>query len=253
MENKTSILKSKTTQEVWKKAQEWEKNHWINAQQIRARWGKNWIWRCLSILGIVPKYRGDDWNNWWKEQFNSYSFLPDHVQNAIEVGCGPYTNIRFMQPKCKMDYLVLSDPLIKTYTNFKLTFVNKMYQETGCALDSHPLENIPYKDNYFDLSVMINVLDHVKDANECMENLFRITRRGGIIIVGQDLSQEEDAQALLADPGLIGHPIKLHEKWFQPWIERCEPIVQKIISRENGGRNEEKHYATLIFAGKLIS
>jgi ubiquinone/menaquinone biosynthesis C-methylase UbiE len=247
-----SVLQSETTEEVWQEAQKWEESHWINAQRERAKFGKNWIWRFLSLFNVVPKHRGDDWNTWWMSQFDNYSFLPAEVSNVIEVGCGPYTNVRLMQERCKMHHLVLSDPLIQTYAKFKLTFVSDMHKKVACALDYHPLEELPYKDANFDLAVMINVLDHVRDANACMENLYRVVKPGGIVVFGQDLSREEDADALLSDPGLIGHPIKLHAEWFEPWIQKCEPIIHRILKREEG-RNDNKHYSTLIFAGRLKS
>jgi SAM-dependent methyltransferase len=250
MKTKQSILQSETTHEVWQEAQKWEEAHWVNAQRVRGQYGKNWIWRVLSTFGLVPKHRGDDWNTWWANQYDGYSFLPKSVGNAIEVGCGPYTNVRLMQDKCEMKHLVLSDPLIRTYVTFKLTFVREMYDKAACVLDDHPLEELPFKDANFDLAVMINVLDHVRDATACMENLYRVMKPGGIIIFGQDLCREEDSAALLDDPGLVGHPIKLHEEWFTPWIERCDPIIHKVLPRE-AGRDDAKHYATLIFAGRI--
>jgi len=250
MKNDSNILKSETTEEIWKEAQKWEESHWVNAQRERAKFAKNWIWKGLSLFGLVSKHRGDDWNIWWKEQFDNYSFLPEKIDNVIEVGCGPYTNVRLMLDRCGMKHMVLSDPLIRTYVKFKLTFVRDMYDKAACTLDDHPLEELPFKSGNFDLAVMINVLDHVRDANACMENFFRVVKPGGLVVFGQDLSREEDADALLADKGLIGHPIKLHESWFAPWIERCEPIIHKVLKREEG-RNDDKHYATLIFAGRI--
>jgi len=248
--NKNKILASQTTEEKWKQAQKWEEAHWVNAQRARAKFCKNLVWRFLSIIRVVPKYRGDDWNNWWMDKFDNYSFLPNEVENAIELGCGPYTNVRLMLSRCNIKHLVLSDPLIHTYVKFKYTFVRDMYETASCMLDDHPMEQLPYKDNHFDLAIMINVLDHVRDANECMNNLLRVVKPGGIIILGQDLSREEDAEALLNDSGLVGHPIKLEAEWFTPWLDTCEPIFEKVLQREEG-RNDDKHHATLIFAGRL--
>jgi SAM-dependent methyltransferase len=248
-ENRESVLKDSTTQDVWEKAQQWEEAHWIHAQKMRAKFGKNLIWKVLSWFGAVPKHRGDDWNEWWKKQFDGYTFLPPHVKNAIEVGCGPYTNVRLMVDRCKIDHLVLSDPLIRTYVTFKMTFVRDMYNNAACVLDDHPLEELPFRDANFDLAVMINVLDHVRDARECMDQLLRVIQPGGILVLAQDLSREEDADALLADPGLVGHPIKMDKDWFDPWLDRFEPIVSKVLARDQG-RNDHKHYATLLFAGR---
>ncbi|MEW6157508.1 MAG: class I SAM-dependent methyltransferase, partial [Verrucomicrobiota bacterium] len=226
------------------------RNHWVNAQAMRARYGKNFIWRALSLFGIVPKYRGDDWNYWWKTQFDHYRFLPRSVPNALEVGCGPYTNLRLIRETCQPDHIVLSDPLIRTYVKFKLTFVAELYRDALCILDDHPLEELPFADNYFDLTVMINVLDHVRDAALCMKNLIRVTKPGGYVIIGQDLSNDDDMKALKEDGGAVGHPIKLDHHWFAPYLDHgFNPIIRKVLSREEG-RAPEAHYGNLIFAGR---
>lgn len=245
----SKIFSEKVSQERWQAAQQWECRHWIGAQTARARYGKNYIWRVLAAFGFVPKYRGDDWNRWWKTQFEDYRFLPPTVKNALEVGCGPYTNLRLVMDTCRPEHIYLSDPLIRTYMKFKLTFVADMYRKGLCVLDDHPLEELPFAENYFDLTVMINVLDHVRDARLCMENLTRVTKPGGFVILGQDLSNDEDLEALVRDPGAVGHPIKLDQEWFKTHLEKFEPVIGKVLARDQG-RDPSHHYATLIFAGR---
>jgi SAM-dependent methyltransferase len=238
--------------EQWLKAQAWEEAHWIGSQKARGKYGKNWIWRALHLFGLVGKYRGDDWNLWWKKQFDNYEFLPSGVDNAIEVGCGPYTNIRHIAETCKLRHLFLSDPLIKTYISFKLAYTADAYRRGFCILDDHPLEEVPYRDDYFDVVVMINVLDHVRDAGACMDNAIRILRPGGFLILGQDLTNEDDLNALSKDPGLVGHPVKLPEEWFRPYLtSNFHPVLDKVLSREDG-REPNNHYATLVFSGTKI-
>jgi len=245
----SNTLPDQVSDKRWQEAQRWEEGHWIMTQRLRARYGKNYIWRMLSLFGLAPKYRGDDWNEWWKKAFNDYAFLPEDVANALEVGCGPYSNMRLIMERCHPKHLCLSDPLIRTYVRFKLTFVADLYRKALCTLDDHPLEELPFASDYFDLVVMINVLDHVRDAHQCMENLIRVTRPGGIVIVGQDLTNEEDLEVLANDRGAIGHPIKLNEEWFVPYLARVEPVLHKVLKR-HAGRAPDCHYATLIFAGR---
>lgn len=243
------ILPDRVPEERWQQAQAWEEAHWVDAQRMRARYFKNYIWRLLALFRLVPKYRGDDWNWWWSEKFDHYNFLPRNVENALEVGCGPYSNMRVIMEKCYPKHLFLSDPLIRTYVNFKLTFVADMYRKGLCTLDDHPLEELPFASDYFDLVVMINVLDHVRSARQCMENLLRVTRPGGIFIIGQELTSSEDLTVLKQDAGEVGHPIKLDHAWFNPYLARAEPIINKILKREEG-RVPDCHYATLLFAGR---
>lgn len=244
----TAAVNDRVGASRWQEAQRWELDHWHRQQHNLAKYGKNQIWRLLAIAGIVEKYRGDDDNHWWASCFDNYQFLPKRVENAIEVGCGPYSNMRLIRKTCEPMHLFLSDPLIRKYTDFKMTFVNEMYRGGECYLDDHPLENLPYADDYFDLAVMLNVLDHVQDANACMCSLLRILKRGGIVIIGQDLTNEEDLQALPTGVR-TGHPITLNDEWFRSYIDGAfEPLLRKTLPR-SAGRTPQWHYGTLLFAG----
>jgi len=242
--------RDQTTVEGWNAAQHWEEGHWVRTQRERAKYGKNFIWRVLSLLGRVPQHRGDDWNQWWRDKFDGYRFLPERVGNALEAGCGPYTNVRLVRQRTQIDHLVLSDPLIRTYVKFKLTFVAEMYREAACILDDHPLEELPFASDYFDLAVMINVLDHVRDARACMDQLVRVVKPGGYLVIGQDLSDEGDLARQKGDPGAVGHPIKLRHEWFERWLNQgFEPVINRLLTRAEG-RAPDVHYGTLLFAGR---
>ena len=119
-------------------------------------------------------------------------------------------------------------------------------------MDDHPIEEIPYKDNNFDLTVMINVLDHVQDADLCISNAIRITKPGGIIIIGNELTNKDDLVSVQQEEGEIGHPIKIDHTWLDQHLhERLEPIVYKVLPRE-AGRDPAHHYGVYIFSGKKI-
>jgi SAM-dependent methyltransferase len=246
----SKVIYDKVERERWEIAQRWERDFWVRTQHLRARYFKNYLWRLLSACRLVPKYRGDDWNYWWHNQLDRFEFLPATLPNALEVGCGPYTNVRLMLERCRFEHLYLSDPLIRTYVRFKLTFVAEMYRRAQCVLDDHRLEDLPFASDYFDLVVMINVLDHVEDASKCIENVIRVTRPGGILVIGQDLTSEEDLAALQDDEGAAGHPIRLDHHWFAPYLDRrFAPIIHKVLSRQQG-RAPQHHYGNLIFAGR---
>ena len=241
--------KDNVSAERWNQAQEWEKGLWVKIQKERGKRGRNLLWKVQHVLGLVGKYRGDDSNLWWKGVFNDYSFLPPETGTALEAGCGPYTNMRHIMGVCRPKHLFLSDPLIKTYVKFKLNFTSDAYRKGFCTLDDFPLENLPYKDAFFDLAVMINVLDHVQDARVCMANIQRVVKPGGWLIIGQDLTDDEDVKN---NPfGEIGHPITLVSEWFNHTLDRnaYDAAIDKILPRKDG-RAPEYHCGTLLFAGK---
>jgi SAM-dependent methyltransferase len=126
-----------------------------------------------------------------------------------------------------------------------------MYKTGGCFLDDHPIEDTPFAKNYFDLVVMINVLDHVQDANLCLSNAVDLLKSKGILIIGQDLTDKTDMhQPDVRDD--IGHPIKIDHRWIDSYLTgHFENIIHHILPRE-AGRNPEAHYGTFIFVGKKM-
>jgi SAM-dependent methyltransferase len=249
MDPKNKAVVDQVPTERWQAAQAWEKAHWDNTQRLRAKFGKNLVWRLLRLFGAVPRYRGTDYNEWWKERFEDYRFLPSHLEQAIEVGCGPYTNVRLMLERTRFDHLVLSDPLIRSYARYDLTLVSELARDPRCTLDDHPLEELPFNDHRFDLAVMINVLDHVRDARACMRNLLRVLKPGGIVIIGQELTSADDLARIDADPGRIGHPVTLDADWFAPFLKPAfAPIIDRVLARHEG--RGDYHCGTLVFAGR---
>ncbi|MFH0909273.1 MAG: methyltransferase domain-containing protein [bacterium] len=245
---KNHIL-DKVSEDRWQQAQAWEAEVWISTEKARAKWGKNLVWRLLAAIGLKPRDRGDDWNQWWADRFDQYRFLPPRIERAIELGCGPYTNMRLVLTSCQPREMVLSDPLIRTYLEFPLSFVRRMQIEGKCTIDDHAIEECPFPDSSFDLVLMINVLDHVRDADLCMARAAALLRSQGWLIIGQAMTDEQDLKVLEGKEGEIGHPIKVNEAWMATHLAgRFEPAIQRLLKREEG-RDPEHHCGTFLFAG----
>ena len=241
---------------------------WLDAQEFESSlWEKsNHRNSILEIVGKfvravrTPKtlfnylkyrdfYRGDDWNYWWMEQFENYRRLPKFVERALEIGCGPYTNIRLISKKCKTKEIYCCDPLIDLYTSFKLTWLSTQFSKNGIKISNDNGENLRFDDSYFDLVACINVLDHVQNAKKCLKELIRVTKQGGLVVFGQDLSNEEDLsnRAVRDD---IGHPIKIHHTTIDVIFDNiCKSLLKRILPRDKG-RNPIAHYGTYIFIGQ---
>jgi len=194
-------------------------NRWGQAQEFELKFAQNTI------------DSDDDWNQWWYEKFDRYSLLEHkNFNNVLEVGCGPHTNIRFILPQIKFTKIWLEDPLIQYYITHNLTksnsFINflkkkfgknkinyllELYSDLNSKVDlsSSKLEDLPYKDNQMDLIICINVLDHVNDYDRCMQELYRVLNDAGILILGQDLSNQDDMINCPESYSDIGHPIKV--------------------------------------------
>ena len=210
----------------------------------------------------------DDWNLWWKQKFDGYSILEKrHFNNVLEVGCGPHTNIRYIQPEITFNKLWLEDPLMQYYLTYNLNKKNSIFNffkmkfyknRTNYLLNiysdlTHPvdlstskLEDLPYRDNQMDLIICINVLDHVNDYDRCMQEIYRVLNTDGLLILGQDLSNQEDQELCPESYTDIGHPIKLDHVIIEKSLEgKYSHLFKKILSREEG-RNPGAHYGTFL-------
>ena len=232
--------------ERWRQAQEWELGLWVEGQ--RKRGWKRVAWPLLAPALRALNWRrawGDDWNHWWKERFDGYDFLPTELGDCIELGCGPYTNTRLILDGRRASRVVCSDPLIESYVRFRGRWLAHAYAEGRVEIDSHAIEDTVFSPETFDLVVMINVLDHVRDADLCMQKAIELVRPGGYFVIGQDLSDEGD---VARHPYDVGHPIRLRREDLDPYLSSLSSVLRKDLVREEG-RDPRLHYATLIYAG----
>jgi len=232
--------------------------NWKRAQNFELQFSKQ------NITG------GDDWNIWWKEKYDNYKFLDGLTfNNVLEVGCGPHTNIRFILPRINYQKVFMEDPLIQFYVthftqekentlkmfkNFlfgkmsEYNFLIKLFANLNISVDlsSAKLEELPYRDEGMDLIVCINVLDHVNDYDRCMFEINRVLRKGGMFIIGQDLSNEEDLLNCPESYLDIGHPIKIdHQVLDNTLANGYTKLMKKVLLREEG-RNPTAHYGTYL-------
>ncbi len=233
--------------ERWQQAQEWEAAFWRSQNPAASRTLTARAKRLVKrILGMRAAALGDDWNHWWAECFDGYRALPVRMERIIELGCGPYTNVRLILPGRDVRCVVCSDPLVQDYLKFEERWLAQAWRRGAVEVDAHPIEECAMASNSFDLVVMINVLDHVRDALECVRQAARIARPGGWVVVGQDLSNAADIARTGED---IGHPIRIdHEALDAELLPRFEPRLHRVLRREEG-RNPEAHYGTYLFTG----
>lgn len=53
----------------------------------------------------------------------------------------------------------------------------------GINVAMSKIEDMPYHDNFFDAVVVTDVLEHVFDLNKCCENIIKVLKPGGVLIV----------------------------------------------------------------------
>jgi ubiquinone/menaquinone biosynthesis C-methylase UbiE len=209
--------------------------------------------RALFTLGLQFD-SGDDSNHWWQRQFQDYCFIPKTISSAIEVGCGPYTNIRLIREGRQFGRIVCSDPLADTYLTFKHRWLAVAKRRGWIEVNSSPAEALPFPDEVFDLTIMINVLDHVQDAVACLDTVKRITSPGGLIVIGQDLTNDDDRLAMEGDHmHLAGHTVFIKHDEIESYLPDTgfSRVYRRMLSREEG-RWPPYHYGTLMLAIRKI-
>ena len=205
---------------IWERAQRWENQQWksFNADD-------------------------NDWNDWWFDCFSNFEFIKSYDINSIlEVGCGPWAkNLRYTLNIIGEENkkLYLEDPLLNEYIND-----GKYVKNINAIKIVRPLEETIIKEKV-DLIICINVLDHVYNVDKCFENMLLSLNKNGILIFGQDLSNEEDYKNIPTD---IGHPIRIDLNVCDQALKSLRPIYKIVLNRD-AGRNPCAHYGTLLYAG----
>jgi hypothetical protein len=82
-----------------------------------------------------------------------------------------------------------------------------------------------------------------------MKNLNATLNPKGLLILGEDLTNEEDAVSCPAVLTDIMHPVRFEYEFILPYINEYKTIYKKILPRKDG-RNPVAHYSTLLFAGE---
>jgi SAM-dependent methyltransferase len=227
----------------WHEAQRAERELWERSQ-VKRGW-KRLAWPVVRpLLAAVGSKRvtGDDHNRWWAGHYDGYSFLPDELGDVIELGCGPYTNTRVVLQGRTARRIVCSDPLIETYVGFSGRWLAEAYRAGRVEIDAHPIEECPFSPESFDVVVMINVLEHVRDPELCMRTAAGLVRSNGYLIVANRVVVVDEM------PYDVWHPIRIRKDALLPFLEDFEPIVDKDV--REGGSGFEPEFSHHIFAGR---
>jgi SAM-dependent methyltransferase len=231
----------------WRAAQAAELELWQRAQQKHGL--RRLVWPLARpILRLVGsrKVTGDDWNLWWASQFDDYAFLPRHLGEFIELGCGPYTNTRLIVRGRETSRIVCSDPLAAEYVHFHGRWLAEAHKRGFVEIDDHPIEEIPFPDESFDVVVMINVLEHVRDADACMEKAAALTKPGGWLIVSSRVVAPDAAAKLDYD---VWHPIRITVEEIERHLGSFAPTLRRVLPPSAAPVPDER-FATFLFAGE---
>lgn len=64
-----------------------------------------------------------------------------------------------------------------------LKYVKQKYKLENVTISNSPGETLPYNDNFFDLIIAADVLEHFQDSRKIQEEFLRVLKKGGCLIV----------------------------------------------------------------------
>ncbi len=215
----------------------------------RASWAETAWW-------TAPDRQGDDNDNAEdsKGLFENYRAVPDNLGHVLELGCGPFTQLKSIlgvpNRNWKVDTVTLSDPiLVVESTHAKSSFARGTFEAHGKRYPTKLIQvgaeevGSLYHDK-FDTVIMQNVLEHVVNAFDVLESIYNTTKPGGIVVFWEPTYNNiwngwnPGNQPLAWDDStafdLMAHPIRLHMSVFQYFASFFEPIMYKETPGRRG-------------------
>ena len=211
----------------WQLAQRAEMIHWFDRNRAAA----------------------DDGNFLHLDEFDSFGVLAGcRVVHAAELGCGPFTNLRLIGRVAKLESCTLIDPSINRY----LHHPNRYYdQSTSIVPPATPwipklwrraprllrslcrladwtvpvlsLVNAGGEDFRIrepcDLLVMINVLEHCRDAAAVVKNVLSVLGPRALVVVGDVFFEDGAVRDACLRCYDAAHPLRVTESVLKPLLD----------------------------------
>jgi len=223
------------SEERWQIAQRAEMVHWFDRNRLAA----------------------DDGNFLQLDGFDSFGVLSgSRVAHAAELGCGPFTNLRLVGRVAHLASCTLIDPSIQRYIHHpnryydaqylyvppSATWIPKLWRrapQLSRALCRHLGWTVPVRSlvnaggesfrigEPCDLLVVINVLEHCRDARAVVENVLSALGPRALVIVGDVFFDDEavrDASCRCYD---AAHPLRVTESVLSPLLDGADVLYDR--------------------------
>jgi len=202
-----------------------DSKYWTDAEGIvqvdRQRWEE------------AQRFESDGWVQYWRDHtddrspehahlFDQYRAAPSNLQAVAEFGCGPFTQLRYINQVYQKQFFsaVLIDPLVRSYLDLPhCTYKNGSLCNVPIQMVSSQAEEYQVS-GMFDTVICINVLEHVQDAWQVLNNLHAALKPGGHLILGERTYDTFDCTKLFD----IGHPIRIKTSVIRKFQERFEVL-----------------------------
>jgi SAM-dependent methyltransferase len=229
----------------------------------------------------------DDRNHEHATHFEEYSALRGRFfGRAIELGCGPFTNLRVIAGSCRIARCTLVDPLVPDYLHHRnCTYRHGILRTGMTSLDSllggnlggrairrairtiYPrllisgvpleaalatsIEEMP-ECGQFDLVVMINVIEHCFDVREILDKVRRLCRRGSQFVFHDRLYNAATVKREAAAHFDAGHPLRVDEGVILGFLHSTfHPLLERRVDVRDAACGVELTGPGIYFIGEM--
>jgi SAM-dependent methyltransferase len=197
--------------------------------------------------------------------FDNYRMLSGMTfQRAMELGCGPFTNARFVSQACKIQCLDLLDPLIgdylkhrnRYYDSDKLLVPPKIRRfdrihkrlpwlwwsaapvlgrtvQIGRLVQSS-IESFEVNEMLYDLVIIINVLEHCYDLGRIFDQIDSMLTPDGVLVFGDIGFDAEELSRFGGRQWDAAHPLRPLTTTIGSFLGRFEPMLDSSRSVSAG-------------------
>lgn len=246
----------------WEEAQRYERRTWME----KARWAST------------------DRNEYHRAHFADFTPLAGRSFGAaIELGCGPFTNMRLILEHCDVRDLHLLDPLLNEYLahpycQYRGGRLGGVMKDVPPARAlAHPLRLLRNRRNAlrvgglsgravqlhasmieafvppakFDLVVMINVIEHCQDIDAVFGKILEMLAPGGVFVFADKLYDAAEVAKLAEVLFDAGHPLRVDRSVVHGFLaEQFSPLMSAEYAVRQSFRGRETRADELYYIGQ---
>lgn len=182
---------------------------------------------------LAQKEEANAWNGCdtciddrWKDHAQGFQNYVDMIpigQLFIEMGCGPYTQSRYIFEQARPDLLqtlrsiTLLDPNLFSYVRHVVRAAFKDGELVGrkVVLIGGPVEQFPLCETY-DTLLVINVIEHVQNAFDYFESIYYSLKDGGQLVFHDRAWQDYN-------------PVLHHDHYYQDWAYHPIRVTSELF------------------------
>jgi 2-polyprenyl-3-methyl-5-hydroxy-6-metoxy-1,4-benzoquinol methylase len=156
----------------------------------------------------------------------AYRWISKPVENLLDAGCDDGNNAFMLSKKSKNTWGIDINKKIIDHAQIQYPTI---------SFSCYPVETTPFQNEFFDVIVMNDVLEHVKNEVVALNEMFRILKRGGQLII----STPHKGMFAFLDPANVKFLIK-NKTLLRLMYSKKK--VDKFLTNENYQENFHRHY-----------